>query len=113
MYIEWDIEKVINMNRNVSSAIQLMLTDVWLLVQNTAKTNAPYLTWMLRKSINANFNYIQKWYAIVWSPLKYARRREFENNLHPDTKYYLMRWYTDNELKIWKIVKEALNQKLK
>ena len=30
MYVEWDIDKVISMDKNVNAAIQMMLTDVWL-----------------------------------------------------------------------------------
>ena len=113
MYVYWDVSKVINLWKNVSNAVQLMLMDIWNLVSNTAKKNAPYLSWTLRKSINSDFDYIDKWYIVVWSDVKYARRREFENKKNPQTTYYLKRWYTDNEVKIWKIVKEALDKSLK
>ncbi|MBO7711953.1 MAG: hypothetical protein J6S85_00210 [Methanobrevibacter sp.] len=48
------------MDRNVSSAIQIMLMDVANVIQNSAKINAPYLTGTLRKSINTDFDRIQK-----------------------------------------------------
>ena len=112
MRVEID-ERIPEMWENVEGAIQLMLTDVANLIMNSAKQNAPYLTWTLRKSINTDFNKIQKWMAIVWSPVKYARIREYVNNKNPDRRYYLRRWYEDNEMKIQRIVKETLDKKMK
>lgn len=59
-----------------------------------AKANAPVLTGALRNSgrISANGDYS---YNVKFggSPtgVYYARRRHYENNLHPGTKYYLSR----------------------
>ena len=113
MRIEWDIDKVENIDKNVSSAIQLMLTDVWLLVSNSAKKNAPYLSWTLRRSISTDFNNIKRWFAVVWSDVKYAKRREYENKKNPDRRYYLLRWYIENQNKVSAIVIDALTKKLK
>ncbi len=112
MKVEID-SRIPKMWQNVSSAIQIMLMDVANVIQNSAKINAPYLTGTLRKSINTDFDRIQKWVAVVWSDVKYARRREYENYKHPDRKYYLWRWYSENETKINKIVIEALNKTMK
>lgn len=112
MRVEID-SRIPKMWENVSSAIQLMLMDVANVIQNSAKQNAPYLTGTLRKSINTDFNKIQRGTAIVWSPVKYARVREYVNNKNPHTKYYLRRWYSENEMKIQKIVKDALNKQMK
>ena len=110
--LEWDWNKLFKLWDNVSSAVQLILTDVALLIQNSAKINAPYLSWNLRRSISTQFDFIQKWTVIVWSPVKYARRREFENNLHPRTMRYLRRWYSENESKIKDIINKNLSKEL-
>ena len=106
-------KRIWKMNENVSDAIQDMLTDIWNLVNNTAKKNAPYLSWTLRKSISVDFDNIEKWIVVVWSDVKYAKRREFENKKNPDRRYYLLRWYRDNRAKISAIVINALTKKLK
>lgn len=110
--IEWDFDKLFNLDWSVSSAVQLMLTDISLLIQNSAKVNAPYLTWNLRRSISTDFNKIQRWIAVVWSPVKYARVREYVNNLHPDRRYYLKRAYEDNRSEIINIINTSLKKKL-
>lgn len=112
MKVEID-SRIPKMWENVSGAIQLMLMDVANVVKNSAKQNAPYLTGTLRRSISTDFNKIQRGTAVVWSDVKYARRREYENNKNPDRKYYLWRWYSENEWKILRIVKEALDKKMK
>lgn len=113
MKLTWDIDKINNLSKNSISAVNLALTKIWLIVQNRAKENAPYLTGTLRKSITTDFNSINKWMVIVWSRVKYAKKREFENRLHPSTKYYLMRWYTENKDQIMRIVKTYLSDTLK
>ena len=112
MKVEID-SRIPKMWQNVSSAIQIMLMDVANVIQNSAKINAPYLTGTLRKSINTDFDRIQKWVAVVWSDVKYARRREYENYKNPDRKYYLWRWYSENEWKINRIVIDALNKTMR
>lgn len=108
----WDIDKALNLWKSVPSAIQLVLTDVALLIQNSAKINAPYMTWNLRSSITTDFNRIQQWFVVVWSPVAYARIREYVNYKNPQTKYYLERWYTENKEQIDWIIKKDLYQAL-
>lgn len=110
--IWWDIDKVLNLWKSVSSAVQLILTDVWLLIQNSAKINAPYQTGNLRWSITTDFNRIQQWFVVVWSPVAYARVREYVNYKNPQTKYYLERWYTENKSEIDSIIKRDLHKEL-
>lgn len=112
MKVEID-SRILDMWENVSSAIQIMLMDVSNVIQNSAKINAPYQTGTLRKSINTDFDKIQKWVAVVWSNVKYAKRREYENNKNPDRKYYLWRWYSENKWKIEKIIEDAFNKTMK
>lgn len=126
--LEWDWNKLFKLWDSVSSAVQLILTDVALLIQNRAKQNAPVRRreqypntpsnqkrrwWTLRKSIWTDFNFIQKWKVIVWSDVKYAKIREYVNNLNPHTKHYLRRWYTENKDEIQKIINENLSKELK
>ena len=113
MYISWDIDKVVNLNANVSKGIELALTKIGLIIQNRAKENAPFLTWTLRKSITTDFNKVKSWTVIVWSPVSYATKREYENRAHPDRKFYLKRWYTENADRIMDIVTRYLSEKLK
>jgi len=78
-------------------------------VQNYAKRNAPYDTWTLQKSIN---HYSTDKAAIIWSMVKYALRREYENNLHPQTKHYLKRGFTEHKEEILKKVKAIIKNHL-
>jgi len=105
-----DIDKVKNLDKNVSDSVKLILRKASLIVQNNAKENAPVDTGTLRKSITTNLNQINRWFVIVWSPVKYARRREFENNLHPQTKYYLIRWYEEHIPEIRDIIDRYLHE---
>lgn len=126
--LEWDRDKLFKLWNNVSSAVQLILTDVALLIQNSAKQNAPVRRreqypntpsnqkrrwWTLRKSIWTDFNFIQKWTVIVWSDVKYAKVREYVNNLNPHTRKYLRRWYTENKDQIKRIINEDLSKELR
>lgn len=125
---EWDRDKVLKMWDEVSSAVQLILNDVALLIQNRAKQNAPVRKrenypptpsnkkrrwWTLRQSIWTNFDFIQKWTVVVWSDVKYAKVREYSNNLQPHTKKYLYRWYSENKDRIQKIIVNDLSKELK
>lgn len=124
---EWDRDKLFKLWDNVSSAVQLILTDIGLLIQNSAKQNAPVWRreqypntpsnqkrrwWTLRKSIWTDFNFIQRWTVVVWSDVKYARVREYINNLNPHTKKYLRRWYSENKDQIKRIINEDLSKEL-
>jgi hypothetical protein len=126
--LEWDRDNLFKLWDSVSSAVQLILKDVWLLIQNSAKQNAPVRNrdnypptpsnkkrrwWTLRKSIWTDFNFIQKWTVIVWSDVKYARVREYVNNLNPHTKKYLRRWYSENKIQIKDIIFNDLSKELK
>ena len=127
MKFEWDRDKLFKLWDNVSSAVQLMLQDIALLIQNSAKVNAPVWRreqypntpsnqkrrwWTLRKSIWTDFNFIQRWTVVVWSDVKYARVREYINNLNPHTKKYLRRWYSENKDQIQRIINEDLSKEL-
>jgi len=108
-----DIKKAQKMAINVDNAIELALSKIWLMVQNTAKINSPYDRGTLRRSISTDFSKIKQGLVVVWSPVVYARIREFVNKKNPHTKFYLMRWFTENKTKINQIIKTALKDKLK
>lgn len=58
-------------------------------INTLASVKAPVLTGALRS--DGRVEKIENGYAVVYgdSRVPYARRRHFENNLHPQTKYYL------------------------
>lgn len=109
----WDIDKALKLNQEVPTAVQLILWDIADIVQNSAKLNAPYQTWNLRSSITTQRERIKQWIVVVWSPVAYARRREFENRKNPDRRFYLQRWYTENVAEIDRIIRNDLSQELK
>ena len=80
---------------------------------NNAKINAPYLSGDLRTSIWWQFDKIQQWIVIVWSPLPYSRRREYENYKHPQRRYYLWRAYSEHIPEIKQTILTSLAEKLK
>jgi len=68
-----------------------------------AKTNSPYATWNLRKSITKRIEAPKSRDKIVWyvySKIKYARRREYENKKNPHTKYYFTNRLASNRSNI-------------
>ena len=112
MELKGDLKAIGKLNANVSKSIQLMMMKIALEISNTAKTLAPYLSGTLRRSIWIATNRIAQGVVVVWSPVAYAKRREFENNLNPDRRLYLERWYTMNKEKIDKIAKESMHKAL-
>lgn len=77
-------------------------------IRNSAKENSPLKTGTLRRSITANFNQIKDWIVLVWSPVAYARIREYVNNLHPDRKFYFKNAYEENQDRIRELFNDAL-----
>lgn len=110
---KWDRESLKQIGVHVEKTIELVLTKSWLLVSNTAKELAPYQTGTLRRSITLDFSRINQSMVIVWSRVKYARRREFENKKHPDRTYYFARAKEYNREEIWKYFRQYLSQELK
>jgi len=111
--LKGDVKKFENLAINAKDSIELAMLDIGLMVQNQAKLNAPFAKGTLRRSISTDFSKIKKGIVIVWSPVAYARRREYENYKNPDKKHYLERAYKENKAKIENIIEKALNIKLK
>lgn len=98
---------------NIKNAIEKALAQTALLVQNKAKELAPYDTGKLRQSITTNFNRIKQGKAIIWSPLPYARLRNYVNKRNPQTKFYLVsRSYDETKNNFSPIIKRALKVSL-
>lgn len=114
MKLTGDLDKVENMSKNVSAAVQYILLRVSQnILVNNAKINAPYLSGDLRTSIGANLSRLNQGIVIVGSPLPYARVREYINNLHPTTKYYLWRAYSEHIPEIKETIITSLSDKLR
>lgn len=105
-----DMHKVMKLKPNVSKAVQVMLMKIATTVANTAKIAAPYLSGTLRKSIWIKTNKLSQGSVVVGSPVAYARRREFENNLHPNRRFYMKKWYNLNKSYIDQIVKKTFDE---
>lgn len=125
--IVWDLDRLFKLDKSVSTSVQLSLRDVGDVIRNSAIKNAPVWKrenypdipsnrkrrwWTLRKSISIDMNKIQQWIVVVWSPVVYSRIREYINNLQPQTKYYLKRWYTENKREIMRIIANNLKKEL-
>ncbi len=104
-----DTKKVMKLNSSVSRAVQVMLVKIATAISNTAKIAAPYLSGTLRRSISISTTKLSRGIVVVGSPVVYARRREFENNLHPDRKYYLKKGYELNAGYIRTVIKQTLD----
>ena len=111
--LKWDLKKIENLDENFSKSIQLVLMKISLTISNAAKEYAPYLSGTLRRSIWIATDRIAQGVVVVWSPVAYAKRREFENNLNPDRKFYLQRWYTMNINTLDEIIQESMKKVLK
>ena len=107
-----DTAKVMKLNANVWKSVQVMLMKIATTISNTAKVAAPYLSGTLRRSISIKTNRLAQGTVVVGAPVAYARRREFENNAHPERKYYLRKWYELNRSYIREIVKQTFDKVL-
>lgn len=70
-------------------------------INNQAKGNAPYLTGALVNSIRVDTSEQDTVYMLAGGTapnganIPYAKRREYENNLHPGTRYYMRNAFQD------------------
>lgn len=94
---------------DIKQPIEKALLQSWLLIQNSAKDYAPYQSGKLRQSITMDTSNIKQLNVIIWSPLVYAQRRNYENKKNPHTLNYLVtRSYDDNKGEIEDIIQKAL-----
>jgi len=102
---DWDIEKLLEWTT-------FLLEDA----KNIAKTNAPVLSWNLRRSIiKETFQpTLNEWIIWrIWSKLKYAKRREFENYKNPHRKFYMKKAKDYIQNNIWNVLKNNLDKIIK
>lgn len=92
---------------DINNGIQKWLTQATLLIQNSAKDNAPYDKWNLRRSIGSDYSRIKQGIVRVWSDVKYANIREYINNKNPHRKFYFKRAVDDNKDEITKIIENS------
>lgn len=76
------------------------LVKLGLQINNKAKSNAPYLTGALVNSIRVDDSASETVYVIAGGnafgkSVPYARRREYENRAHPNTRYYMRNAFQD------------------
>lgn len=79
-------------------------------ISNQAMRGAPVLTGALINSIRVtddanNIIYVKAGGSFSGKSVPYAKRREYENNLHPDKKYYMKKafaWGNENYQKYFR-----------
>lgn len=71
-------------------------------INNKAKSNAPYLSGALVNSIRVDTSEQDTVHVFAGgkapngAKVPYAKRREYENNLHPGTRYYMRNAFQDS-----------------
>lgn len=86
--MKWDNSAIEAIKRRTMQGLIMAGYDV----ANRARTKAPVLTGNLAASIRVeprSSEYCVYIRAGGVGGIKYARRREYENNLHPSTKHYM------------------------
>ena len=132
--IDPDLINALPLEFSVETAIDKAMLKTTLMIQNSAKENAPYDTWTLRRSIQSNLTRLKDGITVIWSPLVYARMQEVWWTILPKkSKYltfkigwkwvktkkvrikwsrYLERAFEDNKKQILKIMTSAFKKEL-
>lgn len=90
---KWNNAKLSSLKRNTQQGLVMMANDM----SNRAKANAPYDSGNLSRSIRIRRTGMADEIEVVaggsfaGKEIKYAARREYENNLHPSTRHYMKR----------------------
>ena len=92
--MKWYEPEIQQIRRNFMTGMIKMGYDM----SNRAKSNAPVLTGALRNSIrvddaSSNAVWVRAGGQVGAFQVDYAILREFNNNKHPNTKYYMTRAY--------------------
>ena len=107
--VKWDQSKIDAIRRNTMKGLLSMGYEI----QRQAKDNAPWLSGDLSRSIRTTTEndtvYVVAGGSVNGKTIAYARLREYENNAHPDKRYYMRRAF-DNVMRngYSKYLKEAL-----
>lgn len=107
--IKWNQAKLSSLRRNVVTGI-IKLGNA---IGNQARRNAPVDTGALVNSIRVSTDdndevYILAGGAVAGNSIPYAKRREYENNLHPSTKHYMSRAFESETKDITKYFKGTI-----
>lgn len=88
-YFKWNNAKISTLSRKTQQGLVMMAYEV----ANQAKQNAPYDEGTLRNSIrvvpNTNGVEVIAGGSYGGKKIAYAKRREYENNKNPHTKFYM------------------------
>lgn len=93
----WNQSTLKKLKKNTMSRLVKLGTQI----NNKAKSNAPYLTGALVNSIRVDASEDNVVYVLAGgrtpngAKVPYARRREYENQLHPSTRYYMRNAFQD------------------
>lgn len=89
--LKWNNARISSLNRNTQQGLVIMAYDI----ANKAKGNAPYLSGALVNSIRVqpkqNSVDVVAGGTFGGKRIKYAKKREYVNNLHPSTRFYMKR----------------------
>lgn len=94
----WNQSTLKKLNANAMQRLIKLGTQI----NNKAKSGAPYLTGALVNSIRVDTSEQDTVYVLAGgkapngAKVPYARRREYENNLHPNTRYYMKNAFQDS-----------------
>ena len=99
--IKWDNAAINDIERRTAQGLIAMAADV----ATHARNRAPVLTGALKGSIRVDPSRLSSYTVYVRAGgiggIRYARRREFENNLHPLTKHYMSNGLRDTTSGNW------------
>lgn len=95
--LTWNNGALTELQRRMNGGILRMAFDI----ASIARDNAPVKSSALRNSIRVYTEEHQVYVLAGSSKVPYARRREYENNLHPSTKYYMHRAFDEMYSSDW------------
>lgn len=99
--IKWDNHAIADIEKRTAQGLIAMGYDV----AKNARNRAPVLTGALKSSIRIDTSKMSSYTVYVRAGgiggVKYARRREFENKLHPQTKHYMSNGLKDTTSGSW------------
>lgn len=85
--LTWNNGALTELQRRMNGGILRMAFDI----ASRARFNAPVKTGALRNDIRVSAEQHDVYVLAGSARVPYARRREYENNLHPETKHYMKR----------------------
>lgn len=96
--LTWNNGKLNELQRKTNEGLLSMGFDI----ASRARFNAPVLTGALRNSIRTTVEGETVYVLAGGGRVPYARRREYENRLHPETRHYMERAFDSVLSSDWK-----------